>query len=143
MQMLQQPQPKAEEEEVAAQEEDDDDFLREYMRRRMEEMMAQISARLAPASVMIVTRLLDISAWWTCFDVTRPNFGQLVRLEDGQAFLDAVDKEKSGVTVIVHIYAQIYCQLLQRRCYKRKNASKRRISKTRGCQLKASPAVKP
>ncbi|XP_077495274.1 phosducin-like protein isoform X2 [Amblyomma americanum] len=75
-----QPQPKAEEEEVAAQEEDDDDFLREYMRRRMEEMMAQISAR--------------------------PNFGQLVRLEDGQAFLDAVDKEKSGVTVIVHIYAQ-------------------------------------
>lgn len=69
-----------EQEMVATQDEDDDGFLREYMRRRMEEMMAQIS--------------------------TRPTFGQLVRLEDGQAFLDAVDREKSGVTVIVHIYAQ-------------------------------------
>uniref|UniRef100_G3MLG6 Phosducin domain-containing protein n=1 Tax=Amblyomma maculatum TaxID=34609 RepID=G3MLG6_AMBMU len=77
---LEQPQAGAAEQEVAIAQEEDDDFLREYMRRRMEEMMAQINAR--------------------------PHFGQLVQLEDGQAFLDAVDKEKSGVTVIVHIYAQ-------------------------------------
>lgn len=70
---------KSKKEEEAPQEEDDD-FLREYMRKRMEEMMAEINAR--------------------------PKFGHLVRLEDGQAFLDAVDREKSGVTVIVHIYAQ-------------------------------------
>ncbi|KAH6935303.1 hypothetical protein HPB50_005055 [Hyalomma asiaticum] len=70
---------KSKEEEETPQEEDDD-FLREYMRKRMEEMMAEINSR--------------------------PKFGRLVRLEDGQAFLDAVDREKSGVTVIVHIYAQ-------------------------------------
>nr|XP_037277997.1 phosducin-like protein [Rhipicephalus microplus] len=70
---------KSKEEEETPQEEDDD-FLREYMRKRMEEMMAEINAR--------------------------PKFGHLSRLEDGQAFLDAVDREKAGVTVIVHIYAQ-------------------------------------
>ncbi|KAH7968707.1 hypothetical protein HPB52_010788 [Rhipicephalus sanguineus] len=70
---------KSKEEEETPQEEDDD-FLREYMRKRMEEMMAEINSR--------------------------PKFGHLSRLEDGQAFLDAVDREKSGVTVIVHIYAQ-------------------------------------
>ncbi|KAH8026591.1 hypothetical protein HPB51_022052 [Rhipicephalus microplus] len=71
---------KSKEEEETPQEEDDD-FLREYMRKRMEEMMAEINAR--------------------------PKFGHLSRLEDGQAFLDAVDREKAGVTVIVHIYAQV------------------------------------
>lgn len=60
--------------------EEDDDFLQEYMLKRMEEMMSQINAR--------------------------PKFGHLICLEDGQAFLDAVDKEKTGVTVVVHIYSE-------------------------------------
>lgn len=79
-----QQQPEVEEpspqQEVPPQQEEEDDFLREYMRKRMLEMMAQIS--------------------------NRPTFGHLIQLEDGQAFLDAVDREKSGVTIVVHIYAQ-------------------------------------
>ncbi|XP_064487148.1 phosducin-like protein [Ornithodoros turicata] len=57
----------------------EDDFLKEYMRKRMEEMMTKT--------------------------IAKPKFGKLLRLKDGQEFLDAVDKEKKGVTVITHIYA--------------------------------------
>lgn len=75
-QVAEQPSPQQE----APPQEEEDDFLREYMRKRMLEMMAQIS--------------------------NRPTFGNLIQLEDGQAFLDAVDREKTGVTIVVHIYAQ-------------------------------------
>lgn len=57
----------------------EDDFLKEYMQKRMQEMMSHINGR--------------------------PQFGKLICLKDGQEFLDAVDKERSGVTVIAHIYA--------------------------------------
>lgn len=57
----------------------EDDFLKEYMQKRMQEMMSQVNSR--------------------------PQFGKLIHLKDGQEFLDAVDKEKMGVTVITHIYA--------------------------------------
>ncbi|XP_066972897.1 phosducin-like protein [Macrobrachium rosenbergii] len=56
----------------------DEDFLRQYISKRMEEMMANTSMK--------------------------SKFGHLISLEDGNSFLDAVDKEDKGVTVIVHIY---------------------------------------
>lgn len=58
-------------------EELDDDFLRQYRQKRIEEMR----------------RALD--------DV--PKFGQVINL-DKSSFVDAIDKEKSGVKVIVHVY---------------------------------------
>lgn len=73
----------AEKETDDVQEEIEDNFLKEYMRKRMEEMVSQINAR--------------------------PKFGQLITLPDGQAFLDAVDKEKSGLTVIVHVFSAVSC----------------------------------
>ncbi|XP_063241515.1 phosducin-like protein [Bacillus rossius redtenbacheri] len=54
-----------------------DDFIIEYQKKRMKEMMSQLSSL--------------------------PKFGELYELKDGQEFLDAVDKDKS-VTTIVHIY---------------------------------------
>ncbi|XP_013780722.1 phosducin-like protein [Limulus polyphemus] len=58
----------------------DDSVLKEYMQKRMEEMMQQVQI-------------------W-------PKHGKLIRLKSGQEFLDAIDKEKLGVTVIIHIYTQ-------------------------------------
>ncbi|KAK7078163.1 hypothetical protein SK128_024419 [Halocaridina rubra] len=69
---------KKEEEEVDAL--IDEDFLREYISKRMEEMMVNTSMKT--------------------------QFGHLIALEDGDAFLDAIDKEDKGVTIIIHIYEQ-------------------------------------
>lgn len=57
-----------------------EDFLRQYISRRMEEMMVNTSMK--------------------------SQFGQLISLENGETFLDAIDKEDKAVTVIVHIYDQ-------------------------------------
>ncbi|XP_068235113.1 phosducin-like protein [Palaemon carinicauda] len=58
----------------------DDEFLHQYISKRMEEMMANTSMKT--------------------------QFGRLISLEDGNSFLDAIDKEDKGVTVIVHLYDQ-------------------------------------
>lgn len=55
-----------------------DDFLQEFQKRRMQEMLA-LSGKL-------------------------PKFGQLITLNNGDEFLDAVDKENKNVTIIIHIY---------------------------------------
>lgn len=59
-----------------------DDILQEYMQKRLLEMMQKKDQQ---------TR-------------SNPKFGQLTTLENGQEFLDAIDKENKNVTVIVHIY---------------------------------------
>ncbi|XP_071544190.1 phosducin-like protein [Panulirus ornatus] len=58
----------------------DEEFLRQYISKRMEEMMAHTS--------------------------NKAQFGRLIALENGESFLDAIDKEEEGVTIIVHIYDQ-------------------------------------
>ncbi|KAG7166775.1 phosducin-like protein [Homarus americanus] len=58
----------------------DEEFLRQYISKRMEEMMVTTS--------------------------NKAQFGRLITLENGETFLDAVDKEEAGVTVIVHIHDQ-------------------------------------
>ncbi len=60
-----------------------DPFLKEYMRRRMEEMLEQIET--------------------DCKE--RPVFGKLVYLNSGADFLQAIDKEKKFVSIICHIYS--------------------------------------
>lgn len=57
-----------------------EEFLRQYISKRMEEMMITTS--------------------------NKAQFGHLITLENGETFLDAIDKEDVGVTVIVHIYDQ-------------------------------------
>lgn len=59
----------------------DDDYLKEYMERRMKEMM-QISAP------------------------SKKNFGKVIDIENGEEFLDAIDKEDKAVNVIIFIYEQ-------------------------------------
>ncbi|KAJ8877013.1 hypothetical protein PR048_021465 [Dryococelus australis] len=54
-----------------------DDFLLEYQKKRMQEMMSQISSL--------------------------PKFGKVFELKDGEEFLDAVDNNKCA-NIIVHIY---------------------------------------
>lgn len=61
-------------------EEDDDRFLNEYMKKRMLEMMQEVQSSR------------------NC-----KKFGELIRLETGEEFLDAIEKEESSVLVIVHI----------------------------------------
>ncbi|XP_050698365.1 phosducin-like protein [Eriocheir sinensis] len=56
----------------------DEAFLRQYISRRMEEMVARTTKRFT--------------------------FGRLVHLESREAFLDAIDKEDKEVTVIIHIF---------------------------------------
>lgn len=58
----------------------DDEFLLEYQKQRMQEML-----------------LIN--------DHTR-KFGIVFNLKSGQEFLDAIDKEKQGVTIVVHIYEE-------------------------------------
>jgi len=60
-----------------------DPFLKEYMLRRMEEMMEQIEND----------------------SKERPVFGKLISLNSGADFLQAIDKEKKFVTIICHIYS--------------------------------------
>jgi predicted RecB family endonuclease len=55
-----------------------DDFLLQYQKQRMAEMLA-MTGRL-------------------------PRFGNVVALSSGDDFLNAVDKEHKGITVIIHIY---------------------------------------
>jgi predicted RecB family endonuclease len=55
-----------------------DDFLLQYQKQRMTEMLA-MAGRL-------------------------PRFGNVVALSSGDDFLNAVDKEHKGITVIIHIY---------------------------------------
>lgn len=57
-----------------------DEFLLQYQKQRMEEMMAKLA--------------------------TLPTFGKVLNLQDGQEFLDAIDKEDKAVTVVVHIYEE-------------------------------------
>lgn len=57
---------------------EDDGFLLQYMQQRMSEMLSHAS--------------------------TLPKFGKLIHIEDGQQFLDEIDKEHKAVTVVVHIY---------------------------------------
>lgn len=33
----------------------------------------------------------------------------MIDLSDGKQFLEAIDKEKSGVVVVVHIYSMVSC----------------------------------
>jgi len=56
----------------------EDDFLKEYVQKRMEEML--ISSKKLPM------------------------FGDVLHLESGDHFLHAVDKEHKDVTVIIHLY---------------------------------------
>ncbi|KAK3858634.1 hypothetical protein Pcinc_035192 [Petrolisthes cinctipes] len=58
----------------------DEEFLRQYISRRMEEMVVNTAKKA--------------------------QFGRVLSLEDGETFLDAVDKEDPSVTVIIHIYHQ-------------------------------------
>ncbi|ROT63890.1 phosducin-like protein [Penaeus vannamei] len=58
----------------------DEEFLRQYISKRMEEMMATTS--------------------------TKAQFGTLIALDNGDSFLDAIDKEDKEVTIIVHIYEE-------------------------------------
>ncbi|GLV34016.1 uncharacterized protein CBL_11101 [Carabus blaptoides fortunei] len=58
----------------------DDDFLLEYQKQRMQEML-----------------LIN--------DHTR-RFGTVFNLKSGQEFLDSIDKENQGVTIVVHIYEE-------------------------------------
>lgn len=62
--------------------ESEDQFLKEYMMKRMREMMEQIDSA----------------------GKERPDFGSLIHLKTSQEFLDAIDKEKPFVTIICHIY---------------------------------------
>ena len=55
-----------------------DDFLQEFQKRRMQEMLAM--------SGML------------------PKFGEVVTLNNGDEFLQAIDSEHKNVTVIIHIY---------------------------------------
>jgi len=57
-----------------------DEFLKEYMHNRMKEMMAKIEEL--------------------------PRFGGVVSLSTGDAFLDAIDKEKKDVTVMIVLYEE-------------------------------------
>ncbi|XP_076047034.1 phosducin-like protein 1 [Oratosquilla oratoria] len=56
----------------------DEAILRQYIAKRMEEMMGNVSLRA--------------------------QFGRLLDLDNGEDFLAAVDQEKKDVTVIIHIY---------------------------------------
>ena len=56
----------------------DDDYLKEFCERRMREMM-------------------DLNA-------KRKNFGQIIDLDDGNQFLDAIDKEDTNVVIIIFIF---------------------------------------
>lgn len=58
----------------------DEEFLLQYISKRMEEMIVTTS--------------------------NKAQFGRLITLDNGEMFLDAIDKEDAGVTVIVHIYDQ-------------------------------------
>lgn len=55
-----------------------DAFLKEYMQKRMEEMMKWANSR--------------------------PTFCKLIKLKSGQEYLEAIEKEYPNVTVVVHIY---------------------------------------
>lgn len=55
-----------------------DEFLKEYMQKRMEEMMKVVQ--------------------------NQPRFCMLSKLKNGQEYLDAIEKENPNVTVIIHIY---------------------------------------
>ncbi|CAG2122680.1 unnamed protein product [Medioppia subpectinata] len=61
-----------------------DPFLKEYMIKRMQEMMEQIDSD----------------------GKERPVFGKLLLLGSGAEFLEAIDKEKKFVTIICHIYTR-------------------------------------
>lgn len=75
---------KEKEEKKKSEEEEDEEalleeaFLRQYISKRMEEMMAKANKRAT--------------------------FGRLIHLESCDAFLDAIDKESEDVTVIIHIF---------------------------------------
>ncbi|KAK6630865.1 hypothetical protein RUM44_003035 [Polyplax serrata] len=58
----------------------EDPFLLEYSRKKMEEMLGQVSKT--------------------------PKFGDVQTLLTGEQFLDAIDKECKGVTVLIHIYEE-------------------------------------
>lgn len=70
---------KKDEEFIKQLEDIDDEFLRQYRQKRIEEMR----------------RALD----------TAPKFGKVISLER-ESFIDAIEKEKSGVNVIVHVYEE-------------------------------------
>lgn len=61
----------------------EDQFLKEYMIKRMQEMMEQIDSR----------------------SKDRPDFGKLIDLKSGSDFLEAIDSELKFVTIICHIYS--------------------------------------
>lgn len=68
-----------------------DDFLLHYQKQRLQEMLQQNEHNL--------------------------KFGQLIYLNSGQDFLDAVDKENKAVTVIIHLYEeQIESCLIMNKC---------------------------
>lgn len=60
--------------------EEDDPFFNEYMKKRMQEMMLELQSSR-----------------------NSKTFGELVRLNSGEEFLDAIEKEDKDVLVMVHI----------------------------------------
>ena len=49
---------------------------------------------------------------WYCFNFIffRKVFGNIISLDNADAFLDAVDKEDKSVTIIIHIYDKVSLQ---------------------------------
>lgn len=90
----------------------EDPFLMEYSKKKMEEMLGKISKM--------------------------PKFGIVHTLSTGQEFLDAIDKENKGVTVIVHIYDEkvIDCKNLNI-CF---NELCKEYTEVKFCKLSASNA---
>ena len=60
----------------------DDPFLKEYMQRRMEEMIKQFNQQQNQS----------------------PKFGELIHLKSGGEFLEAIEQEDKSVTIICHIF---------------------------------------
>lgn len=89
-----------------------DQILLEFTQKRMQELMAQT----APTS----------------------NFGSVIHLKTGNAYLDAIDKEKKTVTVVVHVFEEsnAICRVM--------NASLDELSQSypsvKFCKLSASVA---
>ncbi|XP_023227436.1 phosducin-like protein isoform X2 [Centruroides sculpturatus] len=69
---------KEEEIEKDLQELMNDEFLKEYMQKRMEEMMKSVQ--------------------------NKTKFNALYNLKNGQEYLEAIEKEKPTVTIVIHIY---------------------------------------
>lgn len=69
-----------------------DDFLLAYQKKRMQEMIENTNIKL--------------------------KFGNLVHLTNGQEFLDAIDKEHTAATIIVHIYEDTEVCRTMNNCFK-------------------------